>query len=130
MFLSSDDAERNMLVSLDASDRADSSFTISSSFCASFGTAAADLFCAKLPAFLPKDAFAFVAFTSSDLWPGEGWNFVFGQASMEGRIGVWCKNQKALDACVAAGWKIEGPYPAWLADNVWLVNGPLANGTK
>jgi len=38
---------------------------------------------------MPKDAFAFTAFTSSDLWPGEGWNFVFGQASMEDRIGVW-----------------------------------------
>ena len=38
---------------------------------------------------MPKDAFAFVAFTSSDLWPGEGWNFVFGQASMDDRIGVW-----------------------------------------
>jgi archaemetzincin len=38
---------------------------------------------------MPKDAFAFIAFTSSDLWPGEGWNFVFGQASMDDRIGVW-----------------------------------------
>lgn len=38
---------------------------------------------------MPKDAFCFVAFTSSDLWPGEGWNFVFGQASMEDRIGIW-----------------------------------------
>lgn len=38
---------------------------------------------------LPKDAFALIAFTSSDLWPGEGWNFVFGQASIEDRVGVW-----------------------------------------
>ncbi len=38
---------------------------------------------------IPKDAFCFIAFTSSDLWPGEGWNFVFGQASMEDRVGVW-----------------------------------------
>ena len=38
---------------------------------------------------MPQDAFCFIAFTSSDLWPGEGWNFVFGQASMEDRIGVW-----------------------------------------
>lgn len=38
---------------------------------------------------MPKDAFCFIAFTSSDLWPGEGWNFVFGQASLEDRIGVW-----------------------------------------
>ncbi len=38
---------------------------------------------------MPKDAFCFIAFTSSDLWPGQGWNFVFGQASIEDRIGVW-----------------------------------------
>jgi archaemetzincin len=38
---------------------------------------------------LPKDAFALIAFTSSDLWPGEGWNFVFGQASLDERVGVW-----------------------------------------
>lgn len=38
---------------------------------------------------MPKDAFCFIAFTSSDLWPGEGWNFVFGQASWEDRVGVW-----------------------------------------
>ena len=30
---------------------------------------------------LPKDACAYIAFTTSDLWPGRGWNFVFGQAS-------------------------------------------------
>ncbi|NQT86165.1 Zn-dependent protease [bacterium] len=38
---------------------------------------------------LPKDAVAYIAFTTSDLWPGEGWNFVFGQASLRGRVGVW-----------------------------------------
>jgi len=38
---------------------------------------------------LPKDAFAYIAFTASDLWPGKGWNFVFGQASLRGRVGVW-----------------------------------------
>jgi archaemetzincin len=38
---------------------------------------------------LPDDALAYIAFTSSDLWPGEGWNFVFGQASLQGRVGVW-----------------------------------------
>ena len=37
----------------------------------------------------PKDAAAYIAFTASDLWPGEGWNFVFGQASLLGRVGVW-----------------------------------------
>ena len=38
---------------------------------------------------LPKDAAAFIAFTTSDLWPGRGWNFVFGQASLRERVGVW-----------------------------------------
>lgn len=37
----------------------------------------------------PKDAVALLALTSSDLWPGEGWNFVFGQASLHERVGVW-----------------------------------------
>jgi len=38
---------------------------------------------------LPDDAFACIAFTASDLWPGRGWNFVFGQASLRERVGVW-----------------------------------------
>jgi archaemetzincin len=38
---------------------------------------------------LPADASAYIAFTSSDLWPGQGWNFVFGQASLRKRVGVW-----------------------------------------
>ena len=38
---------------------------------------------------LPADAFATIAFTKSDLWPGEGWNFVFGYAALRERVGVW-----------------------------------------
>jgi archaemetzincin len=38
---------------------------------------------------LPKDAAAYIAFTTSDLWPGRGWNFVFGMASLRERVGVW-----------------------------------------
>ena len=38
---------------------------------------------------LPKDAAAYLALTPSDLWPGKGWNFVFGQASLRERVGVW-----------------------------------------
>ena len=38
---------------------------------------------------LPEDAAAFIAFTTIDLYPEEGWNFVFGQASYKSRIGVW-----------------------------------------
>jgi archaemetzincin len=42
---------------------------------------------------LPVDAVAYIAFTASDLWPGEGWNFVFGQASLSDRVGVWSFNR-------------------------------------
>ncbi len=38
---------------------------------------------------VPADAAALIAFTAMDLWPGEGWNFVFGQASLRERVGVW-----------------------------------------
>lgn len=37
----------------------------------------------------PNDAFCLIGFTSYDLWPGEDWNFVFGQASMYDNVGVW-----------------------------------------
>jgi archaemetzincin len=35
-----------------------------------------------------KDA-AVLGITAMDLWPGPGWNFVFGQASLGERVGVW-----------------------------------------
>jgi archaemetzincin len=38
---------------------------------------------------VPVDSFCLIAFSSDDLWPGEGWNFVFGQASLPDRVGVW-----------------------------------------
>jgi archaemetzincin len=38
---------------------------------------------------LPSDALAVIAFTATDLWPGEGWNFVFGQALFDKPVGVW-----------------------------------------
>jgi archaemetzincin len=37
----------------------------------------------------PADAVAYLALTASDLWPGKGWNFVFGEADLRERIGVW-----------------------------------------
>jgi archaemetzincin len=37
----------------------------------------------------PADALAYLALTASDLWPGEGWNFVFGEANLRQRTGVW-----------------------------------------
>jgi archaemetzincin len=36
----------------------------------------------------PTDA-AVLGITAMDLWPGPGWNFVFGQASLKERVGVW-----------------------------------------
>ncbi len=38
---------------------------------------------------LPKDACAMIAFTAHDLYPGDGWNFVFGYAAYQARVGVW-----------------------------------------
>jgi archaemetzincin len=37
----------------------------------------------------PRDAVAILGLTTADLWPGRGWNFVFGQASLSERVGVW-----------------------------------------
>jgi archaemetzincin len=37
----------------------------------------------------PNDAVAVLGLTAEDLWPGEDWNFVFGQASLSDRVGVW-----------------------------------------
>jgi len=42
-----------------------------------------------LPKLLPADAAAFICFTNYDLYPDENWNFVFGQASLQNRVGVW-----------------------------------------
>jgi len=42
-----------------------------------------------LPKMLPDDAAALIAFTSNDLYPADTWAFVFGQASLEKRVGVW-----------------------------------------
>lgn len=38
---------------------------------------------------LPADGAAYLCLTTSDLWPGRGWNFVFGEASLKRRVGVW-----------------------------------------
>jgi archaemetzincin len=37
----------------------------------------------------PADAVAVIALTTSDLWPGKGWNFLFGEASFREGVGVW-----------------------------------------
>jgi len=38
---------------------------------------------------LPDDAAALIAFTIDDLYPNDSLNYVFGQASLENRVGVW-----------------------------------------
>lgn len=48
-----------------------------------------------LPKMLPGDAAALIAFTNYDLYPGETWQFVFGQATFEKRVGVWSLYQFA-----------------------------------
>ena len=37
----------------------------------------------------PKRAVAYLALSSEDLWPGKGWNFVYGEAMLMQRVGVW-----------------------------------------
>jgi archaemetzincin len=37
----------------------------------------------------PNDALGVLALTTSDLWPGSEWNFVFGEADLTERVGVW-----------------------------------------
>ncbi|WP_052573277.1 archaemetzincin [Haloferula sp. BvORR071] len=38
---------------------------------------------------LPRDCYAMLAVTMTDLYPDEGWNFVFGEASTRHRVGVF-----------------------------------------
>lgn len=38
---------------------------------------------------LPADAYAMLAVSMTDLYPDEAWNFVFGQASLRNRVGVF-----------------------------------------
>jgi archaemetzincin len=38
---------------------------------------------------LPEDGAVLLGLTATDLWPGKGWNFVFGEAALQDRVGVW-----------------------------------------
>lgn len=38
---------------------------------------------------VPEDAYCLLAVTMDDLYPAPGWNYVFGQASLTGRVGVY-----------------------------------------
>ncbi len=42
-----------------------------------------------LPKLVPENGVALIAFTTSDLYPDDDWNFVFGQATFRDRVGVW-----------------------------------------
>jgi archaemetzincin len=41
----------------------------------------------------PDNAVAVLGLTATDLWPAPGWNYVFGQASLSERVGVWSINR-------------------------------------
>src|SRR5207302_2667502 len=53
----------------------------------------------------PDDALAYLALTASDLWPGEGWNFVFGQANLRQRLGVWSLYRNGDPGADAASYR-------------------------
>ncbi|GHC61477.1 archaemetzincin [Roseibacillus persicicus] len=38
---------------------------------------------------VPRDSYGLIAVTMTDLYPEEGWNFVFGQASYKNRVGIF-----------------------------------------
>lgn len=38
---------------------------------------------------LPKNAFCYLGITMADLYPDDKWNYVFGEASLKGRVGVY-----------------------------------------
>lgn len=47
---------------------------------------------------LPADAAALIGFTGEDLYPNESFNYVFGQASFEKRVGIWSLSRLAENA--------------------------------
>lgn len=53
-----------------------------------------------LPKLLPADAAALIAFTNYDLYPGDTWSFVFGQATFAERVGVYSLYRLADEAGV------------------------------
>jgi archaemetzincin len=54
----------------------------------------------------PDDALAYLALTASDLWPGKGWNFVFGQANLRRRVGVWSIYRNGDPAAGEAAYRL------------------------
>ena len=64
----------------------------------------------------PRDALAYLAFTATDLYPKESMNFVFGQATLSERVGVWsihrngdpAESDEAFRRCLLRTMKIAG----------------------
>ena len=64
----------------------------------------------------PQDALAYLAFTATDLYPKEDMNFVFGQATLSERVGVWsihrmgdpAESEEAFRLCLLRTMKIAG----------------------
>jgi len=48
-----------------------------------------DYFFETMPRRLPKDAICYLGITLADLYPEDSWNYVFGQASLRQRIGIY-----------------------------------------
>jgi archaemetzincin len=48
-----------------------------------------DYFFETMPGRLPKDAICYLGITLADLYPEESWNYVFGQASLRQRVGIY-----------------------------------------
>jgi archaemetzincin len=56
----------------------------------------------------PADALAYLGLTACDLWPGGAWNFVYGEAKLRQRVGVWsiyrnghpAKSEEAFRLCL------------------------------
>ena len=62
-----------------------------------------------LEARLPKDAFALLGITMTDLYPDPSWNFVFGQASTRNRVGFTASPVTIRGSMV----KLPAPTRAW-----------------
>ena len=54
---------------------------------------------------LPKDGCVILGLTATDLWPGRGWNFVFGMASTRDRVGVWSIHRKGDPSASEAAFR-------------------------
>src|SRR5258706_8765252 len=54
----------------------------------------------------PDDALAYLAFTASDLYPDPTWNFVFSQASLRERTGVWSIHRNGTPAESKAAYQL------------------------